>query len=256
MSKTCFSADSSKRTVPFVIAFALVLVFSSIPVFSQTATIESIAGRVEIRPLNGDWVPAAVGAVVAGGDTISTGFGSSATMNVGSSTVTVTPLTRLTLEELIQRGDTQETRLFLQVGKVQADVRTAEGLSHDFQLRSASTTASVRGTSFEFDGISVRGFTGEVQVSNLAGHGRRVIRGERVTAEGVSAPVPAEQERERQAEVRRQPATEQLEGPTASGSSSADVPVRIEPAEVVEVLSETLDITIGTIDVSVTWEQP
>jgi hypothetical protein len=190
---------------------------------------------------------------LAGGDTVSTGFASSASIEVGSSTVTVTPLTRLTLEELVQREDTQQTRLFLQVGKVRADVKTAEGLSHDFQLRSASTTASVRGTSFEFDGISVRGFTGEVQVSNLAGDGRRVIRGETVTAQGVAPPVAAEQEKERRTRVR--PPVAVTVDETESAEEISSVPERIEPAEVVEVLDETLDLDAGELDITVNWPQ-
>jgi hypothetical protein len=236
-----------------VLLLSLVFVLPS-ALYADQATIEEVVGKVEIRPIGGDWSLARQGTVVNGGDTISTGFGSSASIKLGGSTVTVTPLTRLTLEELVEREGAQQTRLFLQVGKVRADVRTAEGLSHDFQLRSASTTASVRGTSFEFDGVSVRGFTGEVQVSNLAGHGRRVIRGERVTAEGVAPPVPGEQERERSSRVRRVPQGT-IEEDSPGSDDVSNVPSRIEPTEVVEVLQETLDMTDGSLSITVRWPE-
>lgn len=231
----------------------LVLVLVAGAAFAEQAVIQEITGKVEIRPIGGDWRAASVGTAVNGGDTISTGFGSSAAIELGGSTVTVTPLTRLTLEELVEREGTQQTRLFLQVGKVRADVRTAEGLSHDFQVRSASTTASVRGTSFEFDGVSVRGFTGEVQVSNLAGHGRRVIRGEKVSAEGVAPPVPAEKERERETRVQRTNTVAVDE--TESGNDIVSVRRRVAVTEVVEVLEETLDLTNGSLSITVNWPE-
>lgn len=227
--------------------------------FAQDAVVEEISGKVEVRPMGGTWTAATVGMSLSGGDTVSTGFGASASIAVGNSTVTLTPLTRLTLEELLQREDTQQTRLFLQVGKVRADVKTAEGLNHDFQLRSASTTASVRGTSFEFDGISVRGFTGEVQVSNLAGHGRRVIRGETVSAEGVAPPVPAEREKERRTTVQA-PAALVVVDESEPAEEIVALRPRIEVSEVVEVLGETLDLdgtasNNGELDIRVNWPE-
>lgn len=209
--------------------------------------------------MGGAWTAATVGMRLSSGDTVSTGFGSSASLAVGNSTVSLTPLTRLTLEELLQREDTQQTRLFLQVGKVRADVKTAEGLNHDFQLRSASTTASVRGTSFEFDGISVRGYAGEVQVSNLAGHGRRVIRGETVSAQGLAPPVPAEREKERRTKVQA-PAAIVVIDESEPAEEIAAVRPRIEVADVVEVLGETLDLggaesDRGDLDIQVSWPE-
>ena len=75
--------------------------------FAQvSAVIKEITGKVEIQVPGGVWTRAAVGMTVSRGTTISTGFGSRALVDLGNSVLNVQPLTRLRLEELLQREGT------------------------------------------------------------------------------------------------------------------------------------------------------
>jgi ferric-dicitrate binding protein FerR (iron transport regulator) len=60
-------------------------------------------------------------------------------------------LTRLTLEELVQRDGAEEVGLYLRTGRIRAEVRPPVDSRTDFTIRSPIATASVRGTDFEFD---------------------------------------------------------------------------------------------------------
>jgi hypothetical protein len=126
--------------------------------FSQNlqARFLEVSGRVEIKEAgSSDWKTAAPGLSIGGNTVISTGLKSSALIALGSSRLEVRPLTMLTLEELSQRDGAEETSLYLRTGRVLARVNRPTGLSVDFTVKSPTVTASVRGTSFEFDGINL-----------------------------------------------------------------------------------------------------
>jgi hypothetical protein len=91
------------------------------------AVVKSFTGKVEV--LQQAWVPVKAGMKLSMGTTISTGFNSSAVLELGPSVLQVKPLTRLRLNELVAREGTLKTDLFLRVGKVRAEVKTAEGLN-------------------------------------------------------------------------------------------------------------------------------
>lgn len=151
----------------------LILILSilliAIPAFSADyAVIKEVSGRVEVQSPGGSWVRAAAGDSLAKGASISTGFGASAVLEVGASVLEVEALTRMKLEELVQERGTQTTGLFLRVGKVNAEVKRDEGLSHNFRLRSPSSTAAVRGTNFSFDGKKVTVHRGAVALISAA----------------------------------------------------------------------------------------
>jgi hypothetical protein len=99
---------------------------------------------------------------ISRGTTISTGFGSRALLDLGNAVLNVQPLTRLRLEELIQKEGTVQTDLFLRVGKVKAEVKSVAGLQQDFKLRSPVSTAAVRGTEFDYSGYDIVVINGEV----------------------------------------------------------------------------------------------
>ena len=133
-----------------------------------------ISGTVEVKQAGAaEWVPAVPGSLVTINTTISTGIKSSAVISLGSSTLTINQLTMLTLEQLIQRDDAEDVGLYLRTGRVKADVNPPAGLEADFSLRSPTTTASVRGTSFEFDGRHLRVESGRVSLS--ANNGQKVL---------------------------------------------------------------------------------
>jgi hypothetical protein len=136
-------------------AFVFMLLLAGIgSVFAQEgqAVILETQGTVEIQ--DGDsteWRTAAPGNTLGKNAVVSTGFKSVALIALGDSRLSVRPLTRLTLEELVQRDTAEEVSLHLQIGRVRADVRPPSGGRTNFTVRSPMATASARGTSFEFD---------------------------------------------------------------------------------------------------------
>jgi glycine/D-amino acid oxidase-like deaminating enzyme len=135
--------------------FVFMLLLAGIwSVFAQEgqAVILEVRGTVEIQDGgSAEWRAATPGNSIGKNAVISTGFKSIALIALGDSRLSIRPLTRLTLEALIQRDDTEEVSLHLRTGRVRADVRPPVGGRTNFTVRSPIATASVRGTSFEFD---------------------------------------------------------------------------------------------------------
>ena len=117
-------------------------------------------------------------------------------ISAGTSTLKVAPLTRMQLVELIARQGSVSTTLALKVGKVNAEVKTAQGLRQDFTLKGPQATAAVRGTEFEFDGLSVKVINGLVFFTNTQGQGRGVGAGEASSTNGTQLPTTGDQEEE------------------------------------------------------------
>lgn len=155
-----------------------ILILSALAAFGQTrATVENLSGTVEIRPPGGSWQAVQEGQQIDRGTTISTGFNSRAQLRLANSVVDVAPLTRMTLEELVETSDTVSTDLFVRVGRVRANVQTTEGIQNEFRLRSSTATASVRGTDFFFDTKRTRVNEGVVTVANFVGRSTSVPQG-------------------------------------------------------------------------------
>ncbi len=157
------------------------------------ARVRSITGKVEILSGQQAWVPAQAGMSLSMGTTISTGFNSTAVLELGSSVLMVKPLTRLRLNELVARQGTVKTELFLQVGKISAEVKSAEGLTQDFRVKSPVSTAAVRGTGFDYDGYDLYVYEGKVTYTNLTGQSRSYTPGEQGSTDGYDPPANAEQ---------------------------------------------------------------
>lgn len=130
------------------------------------ARISELRGRVEILQPGDSWRPAVVGMVLPLGTTVSTGFGATAVMEIGPALLQVEQLSRMTIEDLAEREGVLSSDLYLQVGRVRAEVRRTTGRQNNFRLRSPVATAAVRGTSFEFDGVNLSVDTGSVLLSN------------------------------------------------------------------------------------------
>jgi len=133
----------------------------SVSVFGQNAVLVEVSGKVEINQGSG-WRTATIGMNVPLMATISTGFNSSAIFRVGESTLTISALSRLTLEEHSLASGEETTRLNLSSGRVRASVRSTTNDQVNFQITSPIATASVRGTVFDFDGLRVNVFEGLV----------------------------------------------------------------------------------------------
>jgi hypothetical protein len=150
----------------------------------STAVIREINGTVEIKaPGAADWSPARRGQELGRNTVVSTGFKSSALIVVGNSTLTVQPLTRLSLEELVRAGNAEKVDVRLRTGRIRADVKPPVGGSSEFTVRSPTATASVRGTAFEFDGIQVRVDEGRVHISGNGQSGTYVGAGHQAAAD-------------------------------------------------------------------------
>jgi hypothetical protein len=162
------------------IGIILIIISSTIvPLFAQSsAVIKDTTGKVEVQPRGGSWTSASIGMSISRGTTISTGFGSRAVLDLGNAILDVQPLTRLRLEELIEREGTVQTDLFLRVGRVKAEVRSVSGLNQDFKLRSPVSTAAVRGTKFDYSRFDVVVMDGEVIYQTSRGQQRSYSSGE------------------------------------------------------------------------------
>jgi hypothetical protein len=131
----------------------------------------------------GAWVALAVGQVLPVGTTVSTGFRSELQLKIGPSIVVVKALTRLTIKDLVQAGGAAKTDLYLAVGKIDAEVNKSDTVTEQkFTVGSPVSTASVRGTSFTFDGVNLSVARGVVDFSDLRGNTVQVPVGESARA--------------------------------------------------------------------------
>eukprot|EP01156_Anaeramoeba_ignava_P010638 Anaeramoba_ignava/a480330_69.p3 GENE.a480330_69~~a480330_69.p3 ORF type:complete len:339 (-),score=51.61 a480330_69:1530-2546(-) len=154
----------------------LILLICSMFIFAEEVILRNISGKVEISSSeNGNWKQATEGMIIELSDTVSTGFGSSATLDMGTSKVTLKPLTRMTVDMYLKTANKVSTSLFLQVGAVKAVVDSTT-VKQNFQVQSPFSTASVRGTKFEFDGKKLSVTEGTVAL--FVGKPKRIIQKE------------------------------------------------------------------------------
>jgi len=183
------------RRLICIAVVALAFVALAPALFAQTeAVIKESTGKVEVKDPGGDWHPAAVGAKLAMGGSISTGFSSTALLDLGTSTLKVAPLTRMQLVDLVARQGSVSTSLFLKVGKVRAEVKSVQGVRQDFTLKSPQATAAVRGTEFDFDGLTLNVVIGVVHFVNTRGQSRNVPAGEGSSTDGNQLPTTGDQQ--------------------------------------------------------------
>ncbi|GHV69706.1 iron dicitrate transporter FecR [Spirochaetia bacterium] len=139
-------------------------------VFAQQGTLRNADGTVEIKhPGQTAFVPAKAGDAVPAKAIVSTGFKSSAVIAVGNSLITVRPLTRLSLEEMIQSQNSETVNLQLQAGRVRVEVKPPAGTKTNLTVQTPSATASVRGTEFESDTFNTTVNEGVVEFHGQSG---------------------------------------------------------------------------------------
>jgi hypothetical protein len=177
--------------------FALALVLAVLDLGAQSAVLRTVKGKVEIQnPGEQTWQAASSGMEVPTRATISTGFGGSAVLEMGASTLTVHPLTRLRIDELTTQNSVARTNLFMPVGRIRAEVKSAKGTASDFTVRSPEATAAVRGTGFESDGVHLQVFESVVTFSSQSGISMNVHEGETCMSDGGGSPKGGADERE------------------------------------------------------------
>ncbi|SIQ89929.1 FecR family protein [Alkalispirochaeta americana] len=191
-----------KKLIARASLLGALLIAAAFPALALEARIASVQGKVEIRTdSSAPWITAVEGMTIPLGATISTGFNSLAEVTVGPATLQVRALSRMRLDELIEQEGVVQSDLHLQVGRVRADVRSAEGLRSEFRLSSPIATAAVRGTSFEFDGTTVQVESGSVQLANQYNEAVPVGTGESTSSTGDEPPPPPSESREAAAVV-------------------------------------------------------
>lgn len=124
--------------------------------------------KVEVQINEGNWQPATAGLKLSEGDKIHTGF--KATCMLGfpdQSVVEVQPMSMIQLDRINVAGVQTRARLLLKTGEVKAQVNRSMGARGDFQVKTPTTTASVRGT--EINRISYDQSAG-TQI-RMGGHG-------------------------------------------------------------------------------------
>ena len=159
--------------------FLSLLTVTVLCVFSQntarmTGTIRELTGEVELkRTETSAFIKAKAGDTVAADTIISTGFKSTAIIEIGSSSITVRPLTRLSLAEIQSISDTETLSMKLQTGRVRVDVKPPAGTKANCTVQGPGATASVRGTSFEFDTFNLK--VNEGRVAFQGNRGREIL---------------------------------------------------------------------------------
>lgn len=141
-----------------------------------TATIEKIERKVEVQRGGGQWEPAVVKMQLAAGDKIHTGFKATATVKMADgSKIDVKPMSLVMLQKLEDPDGKVKNRIWLRAGELSATVDRPTGAPADFEVRTTTATASVRGTDIRriacWPGIGTR--------IQMGGHGRIAALGDR-----------------------------------------------------------------------------
>jgi len=155
-----------KLTVVFILIFALRFTLQAQERYSSenfSAVVKELTGAVEIKKSGSlEWVAASVGDKIEKSTVISTGFRSTAVISLGDSTLTVRALTRLSLDEIITMNRSETVNINLNAGRVRVEVNPAAGNRANYTVRTGTSVASVRGTVFEMDTVSIRVLEGRV----------------------------------------------------------------------------------------------
>jgi len=155
-----------------IFAFVLMLagMSAAMSAFAQNGVIKELTGTVELKSASSAVFAAAkAGDIVRQDTVVSTSFKSTALIEVGSTVITVRPLTRLTLTEIRASSESETLNVSLQTGRVRVDVKPPVGAKASMTVSSPTATASVRGTSFEFDSRNLYVISGNVLFKGTRG---------------------------------------------------------------------------------------
>jgi len=158
-----------------VVVLLLAIAFGA---FAQSGSIREITGTVEIKPAGTSaFIAAKAGDAIAQNTIVSTGFKSTALITIGSSTITVRPLTRLSLADLQSASGTENINVSLSTGRVKVDVKPPAGTKTNMTIQGPAATASVRGTVFEFDTVNLTVSEGKVAFGSTSSGVPTMVQG-------------------------------------------------------------------------------
>jgi hypothetical protein len=184
------------RYIKSALLAALLLLLLPSMLSASEGVFRAVSGKVEYQIPGDVWRTASTGTRIPSGALISTGFRSEATLEIDSAVLTVRPLTRMRIDELVEKEGVISTELHLRVGRVRAEVKAVKGLQNNFRLTSPVSTAAVRGTSFDYDGVNVRVLKGLVRFVNQFNIGSTLSAGENGTVTGNGLPLTGADARE------------------------------------------------------------
>lgn len=210
---------------------------SCIPLMALDGEVVAVSGKVEFQTKAGEWKALKQGDPVTSGTMISTGFKSEATVKLGASVLSVRPLTRMTLTQLVEKEDVVDTEVYLEIGNVKAEVNSLNNKKNGFKVKSPVATASVRGTVFEVGEQGLVVYRGSVEYSTPTGQSRTGTEGQQLVLvdESVASPAAALQEQMQTIPLSTTPSTETHSAVLATSQTtavSAPVPTAAAPTPV------------------------
>jgi hypothetical protein len=158
-----FIVKEIKKMNKLVIFVLLTLSAVVISAQNTEAVIKEMTGTVELKTSGSSvWVAAREGDRITKDTVVSTGFKSIALITAGNSIITVRPLTRLSLAELLTQNETETVNVNLNTGRIRVEVNPPAGSRANFTVRTPSSVASVRGTTFEMNTVNIHVSEGAV----------------------------------------------------------------------------------------------
>jgi hypothetical protein len=116
---------------------------------SGKVKVSAIQRKVELQRNSSGWEVGKNGVELSNGDRVHTGFKSGVTLTFpGGSRLHVGAMTMLRLTDIALGPEGVKVRVELKYGLVTAQVNRSTGAAGDFQVKTPTTTASVRGTTF------------------------------------------------------------------------------------------------------------
>jgi len=224
---------------------AIGIIAGTLPLMALDGQIVTVTGKVEAQDASGTWKAAKAGDPITAGTMLSTGFKSEATVKLGASILTVKPLTRMTLTQLVEKEDTVNTDVYLEVGNVKAEVNSLNNKKNGFTVKSPVATASVRGTVFEI-GDNLVVIEGNVAFETPVGQTRNAKVGERLelVGEAIASPAVALQSQMETIKLATTPSTEVTSPIAATSSAPAQVAAEITASSPPPLTPTTLVLTL------------
>lgn len=150
----------------------LILLLSTLS--AQEIRVLTIEGKVKYKESSeGGWLDMKVGQLLQTGYFIYTGFESRAILETPGAKIEVKELSQTTISALLATEESVVTDIYLKYGQIKADVKSSENSKTIFNVRSANSTASVRGTIFTFGDDRLFVEDGVVTLTN--NYGERVM---------------------------------------------------------------------------------
>lgn len=166
-----------KKSILFLLCLLITISLSA------EISLESYQGYVQIKASEKSaWLSPKSGQKLQPGFIIYTGFNSSAIIRTDDSKIEVKPLTQMSISALLKTKNKISTEVYLKYGKVKANVSSPQEVQTIFKVRSANSTASVRGTIFYFGNDTLIVEDGIVQLLSDDGFSMLLMDGDKAYA--------------------------------------------------------------------------